>query len=145
MEIKTISETLSVSPQIRADEIQTLVDRGFRSIICNRPDGEDAGQQTFAQIEKAAIKAGLEARYIPIAGRVSNEVAAAFDAAMQELPTPTLAYCRSGARSAMLWSLSQSKKLTIIDILAATKRAGYDMAGVVRRLSMMARNHIRRP
>ncbi|MFK5978376.1 MAG: TIGR01244 family sulfur transferase [Rhizobiaceae bacterium] len=135
MEIKTISATLSVSQQITVDEIQTLADQGFRSIICNRPDGEGADQQTFEEIEKIAIKAGLEARYIPIvAGKVSDEDVIEFDAAMQELPKPTLAYCRTGMRSATLWSLSQSEKLTIADILAATKSAGYDMAGVVRRI-----------
>lgn len=135
MEIKTISATLSVSQQITVDEIQTLADQGFRSIICNRPDGEGADQQTFEEIEKIAIKAGLEARYIPIvAGKVSDEDVIEFDAAMQELPKPTLAYCRTGTRSATLWSLSQSEKLTIADILAATKSAGYDMAGVVRRI-----------
>lgn len=108
MDIKIISATLSVSGQITADEIQILVDQGFRSIICNRPDGEGFGQQTFAEIEKAAVSAGLEARYIPIAGMVRNADAIAFNTAMQELPKPTLAYCRSGARSRMLWSLSQS-------------------------------------
>lgn len=109
MNIKAISATLSVSQQITVDEIQVLVDRGFRSIICNRPDGESADQQTFEEIEKAAVSAGLVVRYIPIAGMVSEEDAAAFSAAMQELPTPTLAYCRSGARSSMLWSICQAR------------------------------------
>lgn len=110
MDIRTISTTLSVSQQISINEIQMLVEQGFRSIICNRPDGESADQHSFEEIEKAAISAGLEARYIPIAGMVSDEDAAAFDAAMRELPQPIVAYCRSGARSAMLWSLSQSGK-----------------------------------
>lgn len=109
MDIRTISATLSVSQQITVDEIQILVERGFRSIICNRPDGESADQQTFEEIEKAAVSAGLAVRYIPISGMASDEDAVAFGAAMQELPSPTLAYCRSGARSTMLWSLCQTK------------------------------------
>ena len=110
MDIRIISATLSVSQQIRVNDIQALVDQGFRSIICNRPDGESADQQAFEEIEKAAIRAGLEARYIPVAGPVSDDTAAAFDAAIEELPKPMLAYCRSGARSMMLWSLCQSVK-----------------------------------
>jgi len=110
MNIKTLSSTLSISQQITVDQIQTLADQGFRSIICNRPDGEGADQQTFEEIEKAAQKIGMEARYIPVvAGKVTDGDAIAFDNAMQELPKPTLAYCRSGARSATLWSLSLKK------------------------------------
>ncbi len=54
---------------------------------------------------------------------------------MQELPRPILAYCRTGTRSATLWSLSQAGRMSVADILAATKAAGYDMGGVVRRIT----------
>ena len=40
MEAKKISDGLSVSPQISADDIKEIARLGFRSIICNRPDGE---------------------------------------------------------------------------------------------------------
>ncbi|KAG1715112.1 Sulfide:quinone oxidoreductase, mitochondrial [Nymphon striatum] len=113
-----------------------LKDNGFRSIICNRPDGEGADQPTFEELEKVATDLGLEARYIPIvAGKVSDEDTQAFGAALAELPSPTLAYCRTGTRSATLWSLDQADKLSVADILAATKAAGYDMGGVVRRIA----------
>jgi sulfide:quinone oxidoreductase len=39
---------------------------GFRSIICNRPDGEGNDQPTFSEIEEAARAAGLEAYYMPV-------------------------------------------------------------------------------
>jgi len=135
MEIKKISKQLSVSPQITPADVQILAGQGFRSIICNRPDGEGADQPNFEEIEAACEKAGLEACYIPvIAGKVKDEEATAFGAALQNLPMPALAYCRSGTRSATLWSLSQAETLASADILAATKAAGYNMAGVVRRI-----------
>ncbi|MGI1661632.1 TIGR01244 family sulfur transferase [Palleronia sp. KMU-117] len=135
MDPKAISTQLSVSPQISIDEVKALADLGYRSIICNRPDGEGADQPTFEEIEAAATAAGLQARYIPIvAGTVSDEDAELFARAMDELPKPALAYCRTGTRSATLWSLSQAKRMSVADILAATKAAGYDMAGVVRRI-----------
>jgi sulfide:quinone oxidoreductase len=135
MDPKAISTQLSVSPQISIDEVKALADLGYRSIICNRPDGEGADQPTFEEIEAAATAAGLQARYIPIvAGTVRDEDAEAFAQAMDELPKPALAYCRTGTRSATLWSLSQAKRMSVADILAATKAAGYDMAGVVRRI-----------
>lgn len=136
MDIKPISATLSVSPQITAADMAVLKDNGFRSIICNRPDGEGADQPTFEELEKVATDLGLEARYIPIvAGKVSDEDTQAFGAALAELPSPTLAYCRTGTRSATLWSLDQADNLSVADILAATKAAGYDMGGVVRRIA----------
>ncbi len=136
MDPKAITSTLSVDGQITAADVRGLADRGFRSIVCNRPDGEGPDQPTFEEIEAAAQAAGLQARYLPIvAGTVTDEDAAAFGRAMDELPKPVLAYCRSGTRSATLWSLSQAKTKSVADILAATKAAGYDMAGVVRRVA----------
>jgi len=135
MEAKKISEGLSVSPQLVADDIKEIAKLGFRSIICNRPDGEGADQPTFDEIAKAAAKAGLQARYIPIvAGKVSDGDANDFGQALEELPKPVFAYCRTGTRSATLWSLSQAKRLNASEILRATKDAGYDMGGVVRRI-----------
>ncbi|KZK84738.1 Beta-lactamase hydrolase-like protein [Pseudovibrio sp. Ad13] len=136
MDIKSISSSLSVCPQITAQDVQKIADLGFRSIVCNRPDGEGADQPVFDEIEAAAKKLGLETRYLPvISGKVSDEDAEAFGKAMNEIPRPVLAYCRTGTRCATLWSLSQAETLTVADILAATKSAGYDMAGVVRRIA----------
>ncbi len=136
MDIKNISPDLAVSPQILADDVKALKEAGFRSIICNRPDGEGADQPTFPEIEQAAQKAGLEARYVPVtSGRVEDEDVWAFGRALRELPKPTLAYCRSGTRSATLWSLSQAGAMPMADILGATRLAGYDMSGVVRRIA----------
>lgn len=136
MEIKTINAEISVAPQITPDEVQKLADQGFRALICNRPDGEAADQPNFSEIEAAAKKAGLEIRNLPIvSGKVSDQDAADFGAAMRELPRPILAYCRTGTRSATLWSLSQANRMSVADILAATKAAGYDMGGVVRRIA----------
>jgi len=136
MDAKTISEQLSVSPQILADDLKGLADQGFRSVICNRPDGEGADQPVFQEIEAAAETAGLEARYVPVtAGKVRDDDVEAFASAMRELPKPVLAYCRTGTRSATLWSLSEANSRPLADILAATAAAGYDMAGVARRIA----------
>lgn len=136
MELRTIDERLSVSPQIAADDIARIKALGFRSLICNRPDGEGADQPTFEEIDRSAKAAGLETRYLPVqSGLVRDEDAAAFEGALRELPGPILAYCRTGTRSATLWSLSQAGKRPLPDILQKTKAAGYDMNGVARRIA----------
>ena len=136
MDARTITSGLSVSPQITTEDVQAAKDRGFRAIICNRPDGEGMDQPNFEEIETAAAAAGMEARYLPIvAGKVQDEDAGAFGRLLEELPGPALAYCRTGTRSATLWSLSVADRKPVADILAATQGAGYDMGGVVRRIA----------
>ena len=136
MDIRKINEGLSVSPQITPAEIAALKDAGFRSIIANRPDAEGADQPGHEEMGKAAKKAGLEFRYLPVTpGIVTDETADAFSTAMTELPGPVLAYCRTGTRSATLWSLAEAKTRPLPEILAATKAAGYDMSGVARRIA----------
>lgn len=140
MDLKHISAELSVSPQVAPSDMGTVAAEGFRSVICNRPDAEGPDQPSFAEVEAAAKDAGLETRYLPIvSGTVRDEDAQDFAAAMKELPGPVLAYCRSGTRSATLWSLSQAQKRPVSEILAMTKAAGYDMNGLVGRMAEVAK------
>lgn len=135
MDIKKLTSKISVAPQITPADMKAIKDQGFRAIICNRPDGEGADQPTFKEIEAEATKHGLDAAYLPIvAGKVGDDDADCFADLMTELPGPVLAYCRTGTRSATLWSLTQAETLNVAQILSATKAAGYDMAGVVRRI-----------
>ena len=135
MDIRRITEDFSVGPQIGADDLAAVRAAGFRAIICNRPDGEGADQPNFEEIEAAARNEGLQARYLPItSGMVRDADATDFGRALRELPGPILAYCRTGTRSATLWSLSEAAQRPVPEILAATRAAGYDMAGVARRI-----------
>jgi sulfide:quinone oxidoreductase len=136
MDLKKITEKTAVSPQITPQDIAAIKEAGFRAIICNRPDGEGADQPSFEEIQATAKKVGLEAAYVPVtSGKVRDEDVESFGAALKDLPRPVLAYCRTGTRSATLWSLHESKKRPMHEILAATKAAGYDMNGVARRIS----------
>lgn len=137
MQIKTITDQLSVSEQILPAQISEIAAAGFKSIICNRPDGEGADQPVFAEIEAQAKIAGLSAVYQPvISGKVSDEDASSFCALMDVLPKPIIAYCRTGTRSATLWSLAEGARgRPLPEILSAAKAAGFDMNGVVRRIA----------
>jgi sulfide:quinone oxidoreductase len=132
MIIKAINAGLSVSPQILPEDIAAIAAAGFRSVMCNRPDGEAADQPAFAEIEAAARAAGLEAAYLPVvSGQVKDTDAEAFATLFATLPKPVFAYCRSGTRSATLWSLAEAAQgRPLPEIMAATKAAGYDMTAV---------------
>lgn len=111
MAIRKLTDDLSVAPQISTAEVAEIASQGFKSIICNRPDGEAADQPPFSEIAQAAADAGLQIRYVPVqSGKVTDGNADDFGEAMGELPKPVLAYCRSGTRSAMLWTMLQDRK-----------------------------------
>ncbi|MFV0291800.1 MAG: TIGR01244 family sulfur transferase [Paracoccus sp. (in: a-proteobacteria)] len=131
MDIRKIDETISVSPQIVQADLVDLVAMGFRSVVCNRPDGEEADQPDHDEMAQAAAEAGLEFRFLPVyPGQMTAEIVAGFAAATDEIPGPVLAYCRSGTRSATVWALSQSGRQSKDDILMAARDAGYDLGGI---------------
>ncbi len=110
MSLKTLTPTLSVSPQVLPQQVAQLAASGFKSIICNLPDGECGRDQPgFDQIAEAAKAAGMQSAYLPIVpGQAGPAEAVAFDDLLKRLPTPIIAFCRSGNRSATLWSMSQT-------------------------------------
>ncbi|CAG9171008.1 hypothetical protein LMG23992_01907 [Cupriavidus laharis] len=136
MQPRALTNDLSVSPQIVPDDVPTLAAIGFRSLICNRPDGEGPDQPGFQEIERKASALGLQVHYLPVeSGKVSDEQAQAFGQLLDSLPKPVLAYCRTGTRSATLWALSQSARRPLPDIIERAAAAGYDLKGVVRRIA----------
>jgi sulfide:quinone oxidoreductase len=132
MDIRKITDDLSVAPQIRTADLAAIAAAGFRAIICNRPDGETLDQPCCDEIEAAVAARGLVWRAQPVrSGSVTLDDAQAFAALMAELPKPVLAYCRTGTRCAALWCLSQAGHRPLPDILARAHAAGYDMAAVM--------------
>ncbi|RKF22462.1 NAD(FAD)-dependent dehydrogenase [Altericroceibacterium spongiae] len=113
MKIEKISPHLSVTGQIQIEDIAEIHYAGFKSIICNRPDGETPGQPRAATLEEIAGAHGLAMRYIPIGGSITAERQASdFAQAMAELPRPVLAFCRTGNRSRTVAELAQKQPRT---------------------------------
>ncbi|MBO6639609.1 MAG: TIGR01244 family phosphatase [Roseitalea sp.] len=107
---KTINDDFAVAGQLGPEQIPMIAGAGFKTLICNRPDGEAPAEPQFDAVSQAAGAAGLEARYIPVSNQVglTPENVAEMKAALSELPGPILAYCRSGARSAKLYEIATS-------------------------------------
>lgn len=103
--LRQIAADVCVSPQLTPDAMAELARLGFRSVINNRPDFEEGpGQPTSAAVEAAARAAGLEYAHLPVqpAYQSPDEIAR-FAQLLSQLPRPTLAFCRSGARSTKLF------------------------------------------
>ncbi len=106
---RPLTASFSVAGQLQPGDMATMAAQGFASVINNRPDGEGGSAQALSRdIEQAAHAAGLYYVYLPvIAGAITPEQVRAMREALSTVPPPVLAFCRSGARSAQLYTLSQ--------------------------------------
>ena len=135
MDVRPLTDGLHVSPQIAVADLKVLAASGYRAVISNRPDGEESGQPSAAEIGDAAREAVLEFRHLPVTVPTMTEAdAAAFGVALAELPGPVLGFCRSGTRTTMLWALSQAGVRPTDEIVAAGAAAGYDLEALRPRL-----------
>jgi sulfide:quinone oxidoreductase len=106
---RQIDSDYAVAGQLRPEDMKALADAGFRSVVNNRPDGEELSQPNHSVMEAAARAAGLQYAYIPVGAAFPVEAAAVqLRSALPQLATPILGYCRSGARSTTVYQLARS-------------------------------------
>ena len=110
-----MSENVGFAGQISPEQVVQVAEKGFKSIINNRPDMEGGPEQpTSAQIENAARVADVDYVYQPVvAGQITELDVRAFANHFNELPKPILMFCRSGNRSNNLYQLA--KQMNLLD------------------------------
>lgn len=129
MRINRLTDNISVSPQLLPAEMPAVAQAGFKTVINNRPDGEEPGQPAIADIKTAVQAAGMAFIDIPFtAGMQTAEDVQAFAKALAGSEGPILAYCRSGTRSTTVWAMSQAGQLSADEIITAAAGAGYDLS-----------------
>jgi uncharacterized protein (TIGR01244 family) len=139
MDIRTLTPTYSVSPQIDPADMAAIKDAGFGTIICNRPNAEIPPSHHDALMEEAAQAAGLDFVIIPVTHQtMTAELVAEQAGVLADAAAPVLAYCASGTRSTIVWAMGQAKNMPADDIIAAAAAAGYDIAGLRGQLDMLA-------
>lgn len=139
MDIRQISPQYAVSPQIDPADLPAIAAAGFATVVCNRPDTEVPPSHNAGAIAEAAKKAGLSFVVVPVTHQTLNaDVVAAQRKAIDESKGPVLAYCASGTRSSIVWSLASAPDMPAKDIIAATAAAGYDLAGLEPQLNALA-------
>ena len=109
MQIYKVTDNYSVASQISASDVALIKAAGFKSIMCNRPDGEEFGQPSAEIIRQAAIDHEIKFYYVPM-GRdgISTQLLADFSEVVNGTNDPVFAYCRTGNRCGMLWNASQA-------------------------------------
>ncbi len=102
-----VTEKFSVVGQIQPSDFAELRRLGFKTVINNRPDGEDTTQPGSDAEEAAAKAAGLDYVFIPVTSTCmpENDVRR-FAETIVASDGPVIAHCRSGARSFYMWILA---------------------------------------
>lgn len=107
MSIRYLDKDFAITSQLAPEALPGLRDAGLATIMCHRPDGEDADQPAFAVVAEQAGQCGLKAHYLPVVpGNITARDVEAFAALFAEAPKPVLAYCRTGLRAETLWQRS---------------------------------------
>ena len=104
MNIRKIDDHFAQSPQVQPDDVKLIAEAGYKGVVCVRPDDEDPGQPSFAQIAEAAESLGLKAFHIPVSGPLTEGQLIRFEQAKAEVDGPILGYCRSGGRAGSLYA-----------------------------------------
>lgn len=123
-----ITPSFAVAGQLEPEDFAHAAALGFRTIVNNRPDGEERGQLSAAEGRQAAEENGLAYVHIPatkhdiftdtVVGQMADVVFAQNG--------PILAHCKSGQRSAIAWAAAAARGQPVTEVLATLEDAGLD-------------------
>jgi len=109
-----MSHEVSFTGQITPDQVPMIAENGFKTIINNRPDGEEPNQPTSAEIEAAAKEAGLAYKEISFTGNELNQThVETFADFFNQAEQPMLIFCRTGNRSNGIYEAA--KQMDLLD------------------------------
>jgi uncharacterized protein (TIGR01244 family) len=130
--IRQLDDRTLVSGQLTPDQIAELKAQGITLLVNNRPDNEDPDQPLSADLEAAAVAAGMEYRHIPIRyGMGPSDVEAMRDAWHAAGDGKLLAFCRSGNRSTLAWAVARAEDgAKPEELKQAAEAAGFNLGPV---------------
>ncbi|MEM7519967.1 MAG: TIGR01244 family sulfur transferase [Pseudomonadota bacterium] len=135
MDLRQLGPRYFVSPQIEATDMPAIKAAGITLILCNRPDDEVPPSHSSAAIAQAAQDAALGFAAVPLTMQtIIPDVIAENHAAGAATGEVVLAYCASGTRSTIAWSLAQAGTMPADEIMEAGRQAGYDLSSMRRLL-----------
>ena len=139
-QFRKLDDRTFASPQLTLGDVAAAKEQGIGLIINNRPDGEAPDQPEGREIEQAARSHGIYYISIPVssAGFSLPQVDAMVDA-LAKSDGKTLAFCRSGTRSTLLWAMAKAKTGHDLDeISRQAMAAGYDVSAVLPTMRMLS-------
>ncbi|CAD77204.1 MAG TPA: phosphatase [Rhodopirellula baltica] len=123
------NDQLTVGPQPSQDELKSLPDDGFRSVINFRTAGEDE-QPLSPEEEGEAVRAtGLKYLHVPVSmDGMDEKKVDQFREQYQSLPKPVFAHCKSGKRAGamMMMHTAVEQGLSGDQALEQAKEMGFE-------------------
>ncbi len=139
MDIRSLTDSYAVSPQIAPADLAAIKAAGFTTVIDNRPDGEIPANLRGEIMRQAAEALGLTFVINPvIGGALTLDNVKAQKAALDSAGGPVLAYCASGNRSSMVWALAQAGRRPTDELIALPARFGYQLEGLRGQIDALA-------
>lgn len=128
MDIRSLTATYAVSPQIDLADLPAIKAAGFTTVIDNRPDGEIPPHLHASEMQAAAEALGLTFVVNQVVGgAMTPENVEAQGAAIAAASGPVLAYCASGNRSSVVWALSQAGNMPVDELIGLPAGFGYQL------------------
>jgi uncharacterized protein (TIGR01244 family) len=141
MEIKAITDQYFVTPQISVGDVPAIVEAGFKTVICNRPDAEVPPSHQTQALEAAVCAAGLTFHALPLTHQTMTPDVIAQQMAFSRSEGPVLAYCASGTRCTVAWAIGCTAEGQDIDqTLSAAQAGGYSLDSLRPTLEDIAQN-----
>lgn len=131
--LKRVNDALFVTSQPGKADIRRFAAQGFRTIVNNRPDGEESGVLSAAEAEEEAESANVTYVHLPVKnGSITASDVEAFRRALSENPQPAVAHCRTGMRSYLLWGAGEvmNGKRDASDVVRQAAASGYDLSSL---------------
>jgi sulfide:quinone oxidoreductase len=128
--LAALAPGVSAAGKLDRDDIEALAAAGVRTIVNNRPDGEDPGQLPADEARRLAESRGISYHHIPVtAATLTTDDVDAMAAVLAEAERPLVLHCRSGTRSTLLWALVRLRDgAEPSNLVAEAARHGIDIA-----------------
>ena len=129
-DLRRVTEDFWVAPQLQPEDLASAREAGIRTVVCNRPEGEEPGQPATDLLEAAAAEAGLAFAAVPFTFPPSEAAIEANARVIAEAEGPVLAFCKSGTRSVAAWAIAEvlANRRTPQQVVTLAGQAGYDIS-----------------
>lgn len=139
MDIRPLTPSYAVSPQIDPEDLPLIAAAGYTTIINNRPDPEIPPSHHGSVMKQAAKAAGLTYVELPLVHDALNPETAATQQSICDGATgPVFAYCASGTRCTIIWAITQVGHRDLDEIVNLAAAQGYDLRPMLGTLSLWA-------
>jgi sulfide:quinone oxidoreductase len=123
MQVTKINNSYSATGQINVSDLDEIFADGFKTIVCFRPEEEDAEHQPkHKTLQEAAAQKGMTFLSIPIIpGNITPDHVMQFTDVMHTREQPILGYCKSGGRAKSIYQAYEQSlhQQTLQDVSSA--------------------------